>query len=130
MLQEIACGFRRNFIPAIVPGSQGIEVDLCYRLKSFWFGNGNDINTFLMKTIVDQFGSAALWAATRLAIAYSWKDSGFCWHEFRRVCNRPPFTRKIPVGVISNWLIWPPSVSIIYVMPPVLQLPLFNLVVS
>lgn len=29
---------------------------------------------------------------------------------------------------ISNWLIWIPAVSVIYMMPVDLQLPLFNIV--
>jgi len=110
-------------------GLKGIEVDLFYRMQSILFGNSTDLYTVLMKTLVDQFGYAAFWAAPTLTIAYTWKDSGFCWQTFREQCNRQMFTRKIPVIVMSNWIIWLPSVAIIYLMPPALQLPLFNLVI-
>ena len=38
------------------------------------------------------------------------------------------FLLYLPTTIITNWLVWIPSVLLIYLMPPMLQIPLFNLV--
>jgi hypothetical protein len=57
-----------------------------------------------------------------------WKDNGFSgsitWQQFTPAI----LFLKIATTVVTNWLIWIPSVALIYMMPSGLQLPLFNLV--
>ena len=107
---------------------KGVEVDFFYRLQGFWFGNTLDFTTIAKKVLVDQFIYSAFWAAPGIAVAYLWRDCNFSLREWRTKLDRELFTLKIPTTVISNWLVWIPSVSIIYTMPPALQIPLFNLV--
>ncbi len=109
-------------------GYKGAEVDLFYRLQGLLFGTGNDWRTVAMKTSVDQLCYAAFWMVPTIAVAYLWKDSGFSRQTFRRRLNRVFFTLTIPTIVVSNWLVWLPAVSVIYFMPPNLQVPLYNLV--
>jgi hypothetical protein len=57
-----------------------------------------------------------------------WQDQGFNWLKTRRQLTLPILTIKIATTVVTNWLIWIPSVILIYMMPLSLQIPLFNLV--
>ena len=107
---------------------KGVEVDLFYRLQNHMFGTGHDFMTVLSKTLVDQFLYVTFWAAPFLALIFLWKDQGFSLARARRKLTREFFTLQIPTVVISNWLIWIPAVSMIYLMPPSLQIPMFNLV--
>ena len=109
-------------------GYKGVEVDFLYRFQGIWFGYDLDLATIVKKTAVDQFIYSALWAAPSITIAYLWKDSGFSFSACKKKLNKSLFLIQIPTVVISNWLIWIPAVSIVYMMPPVLQIPLFNLV--
>ncbi len=107
---------------------KGVEVDFFYQLQGFWFGNELNFETIFKKVMVDQFIYSALWAAPGITIVYLWKDCNFSFSALRKNLNQELFTLKIPTTVISNWLVWIPAVSIIYTMPPPLQIPLFNLV--
>ena len=107
---------------------KGVEVDLFYQLQSYIFGDGSDVQTVVKKVLFDQLIYSALWAAPGLAALYLWKDSGFKWSEFKVALNKEFLYIKIPTIVASNWLVWFPAVAVIYSMPPLLQIPLFNLV--
>ncbi len=107
---------------------KGVEVDLFYTLQNHLFGSGHDLRTIACKTLVDQFLYVAFWAAPCLTLVFLWKEQGFSLSKTRRKLNREFFILQIPTVVISNWLIWIPAVSMIYLMPPSLQIPMFNLV--
>ena len=113
---------------AIFWGVKGAEVDLFYRLQGVLFGTGNDFHTVAIKTLVDQLFYAPFWVVPSISIFYLWKESGFSWRRCRTYLNRRFVTLTIPTIVISNFLVWLPAVTIIYLMPPNLQIPLFNLV--
>ncbi len=107
---------------------KGVEVDLFYSLQADWFGNNNDLKTIVKKTFIDQFIYSAFWAVPSITLAYLWLGENFNFQLWRNKINRNIFTVKIPTIIVSNWLTWIPAVSIIYMMPAPLQLPLFNLV--
>ncbi|GLS92068.1 hypothetical protein GCM10007916_31380 [Psychromonas marina] len=107
---------------------KGVEVDLLYQLQEQWFGNANDVNTLVKKTVVDQFIYGTLWAAPSMAIAYLWKDKLLNFSKTFASLDRQFFCLQIPTVLITNWIIWIPSVLIIYSMPSDLQIPLFNFV--
>ncbi|MER2490419.1 hypothetical protein [Catenovulum sediminis] len=109
-------------------GVKGVEVDLFYQLQGYWFGYQNDFMTIATKTSVDQFIYSALWAAPSIAIAYLWMEHGFSIKDTRLALNRTFLTLTLPATILSNWLVWIPAVSIVYLMPADLQIPLFNLV--
>ncbi|WP_163337745.1 hypothetical protein [Desulfopila sp. IMCC35008] len=109
-------------------GMKGIEVDLFYRLQGIIFGTDNSISTVFIKTLVDQGFYAPFWAVPTIAIAYLYKESGFKIKSCLAQVDRRFITLTIPTIVLSNMIVWLPSVTIIYLMPPNLQVPLFNLV--
>ena len=109
-------------------GYKGMEVDLFYQYQALWFGEGNDAQTIMTKTAVDQFIYSALWSAPTITLLFLWKDLGFRWGALKACINRHLFLVQIPTVVVSNWMVWIPAVSVIYLMPSPLQIPLFNLV--
>jgi hypothetical protein len=76
---------------------------------------------------VDQFVYCIFWSAPFTALFYGWKKAGFKfvadppWLSARFIFEESIFL------LFSTWIIWIPSVSIIYAMPENLQIPLFNI---
>jgi hypothetical protein len=108
---------------------KGMEVDAFYRLQGIIFGYQPNFPTILQKTIVDQFIYTPLWSAPSLTIAFLWKDCEFSFSLLKEKLNKRLFTFKIPSMIFSTWIVWIPAVSIIYCLPMVLQVPLFNLII-
>lgn len=106
----------------------GFTVDYFYSWQAIWFGNEVTVKTIAIKTFVDQFLFSAFITCPFMTLAYVWKDEQFAFSALKTAINKQFFTVKIPSLVISNWLVWIPSVCLIYSMPPALQLPLFNVV--
>ena len=108
-------------------GIKGMEVDAFYRLQGYLFGYESTFRTILTKVLVDQFVYCIFWSAPFTAVFYGWKKAGFKfvtdppWLRIRLICEESIFL------LISTWIIWIPSVSIIYAMPENLQIPLFNI---
>jgi len=108
-------------------GIKGMEVDAFYRLQGYLFGYESNFITILTKVLVDQFVYCIFWSAPFTALFYGWKKAGFKlvkdppWLSARFICEESIFL------LISTWIIWIPSVSIIYAMPENLQIPLFNI---
>ena len=108
-------------------GIKGMEVDVFYRLQGYLFGYEATFGTILTKVLVDQFVYCIFWSAPFTALFYGWKKAGFKfvtdppWLRVRFICEESIFL------LISTWIIWIPSVSIIYAMPENLQIPLFNI---
>jgi len=109
-------------------GLKGIEVDFFYQLQGGWFGYENNLQTIALKAAVDQFLYSAFWAAPSITIVYLWVECGYDFRKWMNSMDRRFFCVKIPMIILSNWMVWIPSVSIVYSMPQDLQIPLFNLV--
>lgn len=109
-------------------GIKGVEVDIFYRFQGQWFGYANDWQTIVTKTSVDQFIYSALWAAPSITISYLWMENNFNFSQTIKAIDRKFIFVTIPSIVISNWIVWIPAVSIVYLMPADLQIPLFNLI--
>ncbi|MEZ5327835.1 MAG: hypothetical protein R3F19_22545 [Verrucomicrobiales bacterium] len=107
---------------------RGVEVDAFYRLQDWMFGSALDWRTVLTKVSVDQFLYCPFWSAPVTTICYGWKDGGFSLSALRRQLSRRLFTYEIPSVLLAVWIVWIPATSIIYSLPLLLQIPLFNLV--
>ncbi len=108
---------------------KGFEVDLLYRLLARFVGEGNDVGTIAVKTVIDQFVYCPLVAVPVTVLFYEWVmarfDAGAVRADVR--AGRWIWRRVVPV-LISNVGVWLPAVCIIYALPTALQLPLQNLV--
>lgn len=108
---------------------KGIEINFVFQLQSWLFGSTFNFETVVKKTLADQLIYAPLWVVPSIVLTYLWRDLNFSFRRWRHAIKQPELWQlKIPTVIISNWLIWVPAVAIIYSMPPMLQIPMFNLV--
>ncbi len=106
----------------------GWLVDAFYGLQITLFGNGTDAVTLIQKIALDQFVFSALFTCPLLTICYQFKDAHFNVRHTVQLLDKRLLLVYLPTTIVTNWLVWIPSVLLIYLMPPALQLPLFNLV--
>ena len=109
-------------------GYRGMEIDLFYRMQGMIFGHGNDAATLLRKVAVDQFVYSPFWAVPTYLIALRWVEFGCSWSRTRASLDHEFWTRTCPTVMITNWIIWIPALAFVYSLPPVLQFPLFSVV--
>lgn len=108
---------------------KGIEVDAFYRLQAYLFGDAASFSIIAKKAMVDQFVYNPLWAGPTQVWFYLWKDSDFSLSRLKRELIRESFLRRTTIVLVSSWVVWIPTVAIVYALPSALQIPLFNLVV-
>lgn len=109
-------------------GYRGMEIDLFYQVQGWLFGTGNDAATLLKKVAVDQFVMSPLWFVPTVLIAMRWVDMGGSWARTRASLTREFWTRTCPTVMVTNWLVWIPTLALVYSLPPALQFPLFSVV--
>lgn len=107
---------------------KGVEVDLLYRGQAALFGNGRDVITLTLKTLVDQGVYVPLWAIPTTVFAFFWRDCGYSLRATRRRLGRAWYRRRVLPVLLANLGLWTPMVLVIYALPLPLQLPVQNLV--
>ena len=107
---------------------KGIEIDFFYRYQAIWFGDEATFKVIASKVLFDQFVWNPVYAAPCIALCYFWMDCGFSFKRFKKELSREMFTLKIPSLLVSTWVVWFPMCAIIYSLPTLLQVPLFNIV--
>jgi len=109
-------------------GYKGFEVDLFYRFQGWIFGNQPTLATIAEKVAMDQFVYSVLIVMPFTVLAFFWKDSGFDWKRLRSLNIAGFLKATMPPALLGNWFVWLPAVTVIYCLPPSLQIPLFNIV--
>lgn len=107
---------------------KGVEVDFFYRFQGWLFGNHADIGTVAAKVLFDQLVYSVIWSTPTALIAFRWKDSGFRFGSLPPARWIPYLKAVMPKALFGLWGVWIPAVTIIYCLPPALQIPLFNIV--
>ena len=111
-------------------GYSGVQVNYFYELQAVLFGTGTDVWTIIKKTSFDQFVFSVLIAVPQMTMAYLYIGKDLSWQRTRDALKEKSFLeRAIPV-LIGNLGVWLPAISIIYLFPLPLQLPLANLVLG
>ncbi len=108
---------------------KGVEVDAFYRAQAYLFGAEASLGVIAKKTLVDQFLYTPLWATPTQVMSFALLDAGFSRKALGSSLKERPLPRRMLVLLVSNWVVWIPTVCIIYTLPSLLQLPLSNLVV-
>jgi hypothetical protein len=111
----------------IIWAALGGLINAFYGLQILLFGEGTDWLTILKKTSFDQFVFTVFVTSPLIALAFLWKDQQFNWHKTKMYFD-DLIKVQIPTTIVTTWIIWIPAVSLIYMMPSNLQIPLFNLV--
>ncbi len=109
-------------------GYRGMEIDWFYQVQGWLFGTGNDATTLLKKVTLDQFVMSPLWFVPTVLIAMRWVDMGGSWARTRASLTREFWMRTCPTVMVTNWLVWIPTLALVYSLPPALQFPLFSVV--
>jgi hypothetical protein len=107
---------------------KGVEVDLFYQAQGWVFGNDTAVSTIAYKVLFDQLVYNVFWATPCAQLVFYWKDAGFSFARLRALRWVPFWKVNLPKALISVWAVWLPSVTLIYSLPPSLQIPLFNIV--
>jgi len=106
----------------------GSFVNVFYSLQAQWFGDSADVLTIVKKTSVDQLLYTPIIAVPLMTLGYLLIEKTGSLYEVRAALQRKSFFhRTIPV-LIANWAVWIPAISLIYLFPLSLQLPLVNIV--
>jgi hypothetical protein len=109
-------------------GYRGMEIDLFYRFQGWLFGTGNDARTLATKVFLDQFVMSPIWFVPTVLIAMRWADAGGSWSRTRASLDRDFWLRVCPTVMVTNWLVWIPTLAVVYSLPSALQFPLFSVV--
>jgi hypothetical protein len=107
---------------------KGVEVDALYRLQAQVFGDVASVSVIAKKTIADQFLYNPVWAGPTQVWFSLWKDSGFSIKGLQQRLVEESFGRRVLVVLVSTWIVWLPTVAIVYALPTALQIPVFNLI--
>jgi len=62
-------------------------------------------------------------------VCFLWKDGDFSWVRLKAQLTDVPLGRRVVIVTLSSWVVWIPTVAVVYALPIGLQIPLFNLVI-
>jgi len=119
---------RRIALLILFWGYRGMEIDLFYHIQEWLFGSGHDAITLIKKVAFDQFVASPLWFVPTYVIALRWADHGGSWSRTKATLTRDFWLRTCPTVLCTNWLIWIPTLVLVYSLPTPLQFPLFSIV--
>ena len=106
----------------------GLIVDCFYRIQGGWFGVGNTWDVVFMKVAVDQLFFSPL-VVNPLVVAYlAWQEARFRTSAVETIFSWEFLNEKMIPTQIAVWCVWLPGVSLVYSMPPLLQLPVAVLI--
>lgn len=102
-------------------GFQSVLVLWFYELQSVWFGDGNDLECIVKKTLLDQFAWTVFIIAPMNSLFFPWVGSDFSL-EFLRSLSLWKWKDDIYMpNLVMNWCVWIPTVMAIYAFPFALQ---------
>lgn len=118
-------------LPYIIPfwAYKGVEIEYFYKLQSQIFGSEPSALIVAAKVAVDQFVYNPILGAITLCLYLRWVAI--------RTGELPAGTQAVPKGwytrlvvplLVATWALWIPAVSLVYMMPTALQLPVSNLI--
>lgn len=108
----------------------GVVVDFFYRCQAGWFGAEVTFFVVFKKVLVDQFVYNTVFAAPVTAWLYDWKNRGYPTHGLGGFFTVAYYRDTVVPTLFATWGVWIPVVSILYSLPPLLQIPLFGLALS
>lgn len=115
---------------------RGVEVAFFYQFQGWLFGEARDPATgavdaaiVLKKMAFDMLVYTPFWSIPTTTLAYFWwEDCARDWTAFRARLDRSMFSVRIPAVILSAWMVWAPSVCLVYSLPSALQVPIFSIV--
>jgi len=111
-------------------GIMAVTVDILYRTQAVWFGSEVTFAVVVKKVVFDQFIYSPLFSGPLTVWFYDFKNRGpqvtpprefLTWRHYRAAV--------LPV-MFATWGVWIPVVSILYSVPPLLQIPMYILALT
>ena len=111
-------------------GGFAIVVDALYRLLGHLFdGRGWPVaGSIAAKLAVDLCLFMPLFAAPVIALVHLWKDADYDFATLRAGMTPGWYRRLVLPNLIPNHMVWIPGATLVFCMPPHLQLPLSSLI--
>ena len=120
-----------NFLFAAFHWSwSGALVDFLYRQQAEWFGSEITFKVVAIKVLIDQFVFNPCFAAPVNSWAYDWKNAGFPLRGIHLFFTARYYRQTVIPTLVATWGVWIPVVTILYCLPPLLQIPLFALALA
>jgi hypothetical protein len=122
-------GWRQGLLLTAFWCYKGLEVEAWYRLLARVVGEGHDVATIVIKSVLDQGVYGPVLAVPLTVLVYKWNAVGFSARAVVADLRTPGwYGRSALPTLLANAGVWIPAVAIIYSLPTPLQLPLQNLV--
>ncbi len=99
----------------------GLVLPQFYALQTLLYGSAADVRTLTLKIVTDQCGYTFFFASPYIAITHVWKDRGYRWSAMVPLLRRGWYRRLVVPNLVMNWVIWIPSLIVIYSLPASLQ---------
>lgn len=119
---------RNLLVAAPFWGCIGIYVDLFYRFQGWLFGTGNEWHIVVKKVLFDQFIYSPFFSLPFIMFYFLWAQARFRRDAIRSILQPGPFIAKAFSIQVAGWCVWIPGVSLVYFMPPLLQIPVAVLI--
>lgn len=111
-------------------------IDELYQLQGLFFGNGTSAATVVSKVLVDQFIFTPFLHVPMIQLALLYIKCELSCGTFVAVVHRRKMLTRDGLladwwfpALLPTWMIWFPTVSVIYSLPPSLQLVILSIVI-
>lgn len=112
---------------ALVYGIIGLQVYFFYMLQTVWFGDGNDLKTLAVKTLIDMSCFSTIISIPSAVTLFELKRLKFNFKELGKEFRGGYYSRKIVPALLPCWAFWTPILFCIYAFPTDLQYPISTL---
>jgi len=100
-----------------------VLVDGFYRILSAVFGSHADVQTVLMKTMIDQFIFTPTLGTGIAAVYFPLRKCGWNFRSVFRGIGPRWYVRTVLPVLLPAWVFWLPAVALTYSLPGLLQMP-------
>lgn len=111
-------------------GFMAITVDVLYRLQGIWFGTEVTFAVVAKKVIVDQLIYSSLISCPLTVWFYDFKNHGQNATRPAEFLTMGHYRDQVVPVMFANWGVWIPVVTILYSLPPLLQIPMYILALT
>ncbi len=119
--------YKKVFMQFLFWFYKGFEINLFYTLLAIYIGNSNNFSIVFTKVLIDEFLYTPFWAVPTMLFCYGWIEKGkiqlSIFSEIILKVKQDYF-----VVLLLNWIIWIPSVAVVYSLPLLLQMPIQNII--
>ncbi|MFC7336570.1 hypothetical protein ACFQY0_05215 [Haloferula chungangensis] len=106
----------------------GVLVDAFYRLQVSWWGDEATAAVVVPQVLVDQFIFSPFVTAPLTTWLYEWKNRGYRMGPGFFTLGY--YRKNIFPTVVAIWGVWIPIVTVLYLLPEPVQMPMYSLALT